>query len=322
MRIIFFLMLALSLHAKKAPLEHFIQQPREGEVHSPWLTGPLLAPSSLTIPPGHYNIEPYIFISAKTAQYGSDWKPVKVETFWNNSFQPLLQFGLTKWLDFQLSPSLFYNYTKGAAQWGIGDMPILFDFQLYKRGKHPTDWIMGLKLALTETIPIGKYQKLNPKKLGTDVGGGGSWQTALGLVWGNMFYLGRNHFLTARFSFQYTLPAPVHVKRLNAYGGDASTNGTVYPAQFFQMDIGTELTLTQNWAFAMDIVGNWTGRTRFKGQTTSPNTAPSSAQFSLAPAIEYNWSSRLGIIFGPWFTVAGRNSSKFIKGVFALNYYH
>lgn len=316
------ILLIFSLHAIHVPTYHRLKKnPLYPNIETPWFTGPLLAPSGMVVQGGDYNFEPYIYAVANTGKYGPDWKTTKTETFWNNYFQPSLQFGLTSWLDFQFNPTLFYNYTKGAAKWVFGDMPVGFDVQLYKHGEHITDWIMGLKLVLKETIPFGKYQKLNAKKLGTDVGGGGSWQTGLGLVWGNVFYLGGNHFLTWRTLFQYTLPAPTRVKGLNAYGGGPGTNGTSYPAQSFQIDTAVEITLSRNWVFAMDMVGTWTGKTRFKGKTTVANTAPPSAQFALAPAIEYNWNSSLGIIFGPWFTIAGRNSIQFASGVFALNYY-
>ena len=154
------------------------------------------------------------------------------------------------------------------------------------------------------------------------MGGQGSWQTAFALVWGNLFHLMRNHFISWRTSFQYTLPAPVHVKNLNAYGGAKGTKGTVYPAQNFSIDTAVEISFTRNWAFAMDFVGSWSGKTRFKGKATAPNTSPASAQFSLGPAIEYNWSADIGIIFGPWFTIAGRNTPQFTSAVFAFNYYH
>ncbi len=310
-----------SLQAKKAPVREFADF-EKGALEAPWLTGPLLAPSGLTMPPGRYDIEPSFFFIANTGQYNAHWESVERETFWNNYFQPQIQFGLTSWMDFQFIPTLIYNYTEGAGKWGVGDMPIIFGVQLYKGGGNITDWIPDLKLALKELIPIGKYQNLNPQKLNTDMMGEGSWQTALALVWGNLFYLGKGHFLTARIAFQYVLPAPTHVKNLNAYGGGPGTDGTVYPAESFNFDIGMELTLTQSWVFALDIVGDWSGRTRFKGETTVSNTSPASTQFSLAPAIEYNWNANLGIIFGPWFTVAGRNAGKFTSGLFSLNYYH
>ena len=291
-------------------------------VQSPWFTGPLLAPSALTIPPGHFNIEPYIYINANTGHYNSNWKRTKIETFWVNEFQPSLQFGLNNWLDFQFNPTLIYNYTKGAGKWVLGDMPIGFDFQLFHTSKIITQWNTAIKLALKLVVPLGKYQRLDPKKLLTDVGGQGSWQTGVGLIWGNVFYLGGNHFVTWRNSFLYQLPAPVHVKNLNAFGGGPGTNGTAYPAQNFQFDTAIEINLNRNWAFAMDILGSWYGKARFKGKTLFPMTAPPSVQFSLAPALEYNWSANIGIIFGSWFSVAGRNAVQFTSGVVAFNYYH
>jgi hypothetical protein len=308
------------LHSIQIPVHQYA--PIHPTVDPPWFTGPLLAPSGVTIPPGHCNIEPYIYSVAITGAYNKDWKPLKSETFWNNYFQPSLQFGINNWLDFQFNPTLFYNYKEGAAKWVLGDMPIGFDIQLYHPKRTLTQWNVAIKLALKEIIPLGKYQNLDPKKFRTDVGGGGTWQTGLGIVWGNIFYIGGNRFITWRNSFQYILPAPVRVKNFNAYGGSKGTKGTVYPAQNFQYDTAIEISITRRWVFAMDFVGTWTGKTRFKGKTSLPVSSPRSLQFSLAPAIEYNWNDSIGIIFGPWFTIAGKNAVKFISGVFAFNYYH
>ncbi|HSX10387.1 MAG TPA: hypothetical protein VLF94_01535 [Chlamydiales bacterium] len=317
------LFLPFFLHASKVPFHsYFSKQTDQLEVEAPWFTGPLLASSGFTLPPGQFYFEPYIFATANTGIYNSDWKAVKIETLWINFFQPEFEFGLTDWMDFQIDPTLYYNYTNGAAKWVVGDIPVVFDFQLYRRGANITDWTMGLKFAISETIPIGKYQNLDPKKRLTDMGGMGSWQTALSLVWGNLFYLGRQKFLTWRTQFQYTIPSPVHVKNFNVYGGGHGTHGTIFPAQSFLVDTALELTLSRNWVFAIDLVGRWAGRNHFKGKTIVPMSFPSSAQFSIAPAIEYNWNADLGIIFGPQITIAGRNSAQFVSGIFAFSYYH
>lgn len=322
---IFLLFFPFWLCADKVPYHDYLHvEPNAPEVEAPWFTGPLLAPSGQTIPPGHWNFEPYVYVVANTGHYGHDWKSTQIDTFWNNYFQPSIQVGINSWLDFSFNPTLFYNYNskQGAAKWAFGDMPIAFDIQLYRYDGKVTDWIPAVKLTLKETLPLGKYQNLNPKKGGTDVGGLGSWQTSVVLVFGNLFYLGGTHFMTWRTALQYTLPAPVHVKNLNAYGGGRGTRGTVYPAQNVQIDTAIEVNLSRNWAFAMDFLGSWSGKTRFKGRATGPVKAPPSAQFSLAPALEYNWSAEIGLIFGAWFTIAGRNAPQFFDGVFAFNYYY
>ncbi len=320
--LILVLFFSLCLFADKAPYRHYIEEQPTEAVQPPWFTGPLLAPSALTIPPGHWDLEPYFFAVANKGRYGPDWKARDIPTYWNNYFQPEFSVGINTWLDFQITPTLFYNYTRGTGKWVCGDTPINFDIQLFRYSALVTQWSTAIKLVLRETLPIGKYQNLNPKKRGTDIGGFGSWQTGLGLVWGNLFYLGGIHFLSWRTSLEYTLPAPTRVKNLNAYGGGQGTRGTVYPAQNLTLDTAIELSLTRNWVFAMDFVGSWSGKTRFKGTTVRPMKARSSVQFSLAPAIEYNWNANLGIIFGPWFTIAGKNAIQFIDGVFAVNIYY
>lgn len=288
---------------------------------SPWFTGPLLAPSAQTVSKGHFAIEPYVYIEANLGRYNNHWYPKKIETFWTNSSQTSILFGLNNWSDIALYPTVNYNYTCGAGKWGIGDLPVALDFQLYKQGDNSADWETALLLRIQEIFPIGKYRNLDPDKKLTDVGGEGSWQTAFILVWGSLFHLGNIYFVTWRTALQYTLPAPVHVKNFNAYGGGPGTNGTVYPAQNFQFDTAIEVNLGQTWVFAMDILGSWSKKVRFKGKSASSNTLPRAIQFSLAPAIEYNWNANLGIIAGCWFSVAGKNSNQFIDAVVAINYY-
>jgi len=293
-----------------------------GEIEAPWFTGPLISPSSTAVPLGHFNLETYFYATANTASYNDHWKADEMNTLWNISFLPQWQIGLTPWMDIQLNPVFFYSFTEGAASWGFSDLQAQFDFQLYKTKNKVTEWNSSLKLAVIEIFPCGKYQNLNPKKLSTDIGGAGSWKSALGLVWGNLFYFGKEHFLSTRCSVQYGYSLPVHVKNLNAYGGGSGTKGTVYPGQTFQFDLAGEYSFTKNWVFAMDIFGTWSAKSRFSGTSAVKNTLNSSFQLSLAPAIEYNWNSQLGIIFGPWFTVAGLNAYQFATGIFALNYYY
>ncbi len=317
--LIFIWIFIWSLQAVQIPSHHIY--PPHKELLAPWFTGPLLAPSAQTIPKGHVGIEPYVYIGAITGRYDNNWHAKKIEALWINSLQISILGGVNDWIDLAFYPTLFYNHTHGASKWVVGDFPIAIDFQLYKHGTNLTDWGTALLLRIQETFPIGKYRNLNPHKKFTDVGGEGSWQTAFVLVWGNLFHLSDIYFMTWRTAFQYILPAPTHVKNLNIFGGGPGTNGTAYPAQSFQLDTAIEITLSQNWAFAMDIVGLWAKKVRFQGKTFLKNTLPASVQFSLAPAIEYNWNANLGLIAGCWFSIAGKNSIRFVDAVIAINYF-
>ncbi|HEX2583220.1 MAG TPA: transporter, partial [Chlamydiales bacterium] len=122
-------------------------------------------------------------------------------------------------------------------------------------------------------------------------------------------------------SAQYAISSLVYVRGANAYGGDSSTNGLVRPGNAVQLIVSFEYTLTQNWALALDTYYQHLNRSTFSGNSDGKKVgAPSSEQFSLAPAIEYNFSKKLGIIGGVWFSVASRNTPQFISGVLNLTY--
>ena len=293
----------------------------KGDTEIPWLTGPLLAPTPLVVPLGHFYFEPYQYLIADTGKYDGDWKPVKGDTLWTSSFQPFMQIGLASWLDLALAPALNYNYTKGAGDWAFSDLPVLLEIQLHRSSLD--EWWPDVKLALKEFFPTGKYRRLDPKKKGTDIGGGGSFQTGLNLVVGKLIHLKGIHFMTARLSLLYTIPSAVRLKGLSAYGGASDTNARLFPGQSLLADLAFEISLSQNWALACDFVGIWAGKTCYSGYPgrAAALGSGSSVQYQIAPAFEYNWSSNIGIIAGGWFTVGGRNSPRFAGFSAAFSYY-
>jgi hypothetical protein len=94
----------------------------------------------------------------------------------------------------------------------------------------------------------------------------------------------------------------------------------VHPGNTFSSGVGIEVSMTQRWVLATDIVYKMQARTKFQGTTVAPVGGGFSDQLSLAPAIEYNWSPNLGAIVGAWFSVYGRNSPQFASGVCSLTY--
>ncbi len=296
-----------------------------------WVTGPLLTPSAVVVQRGHYNIEPYVYATANTAVYDNDWHSTSIPTLWTISSQTSLQVGVTDWLDFQVTPVLNWNHQRSAGYWALGDMVAQFDAQLYLAPLQKYSWVPSVRFTLKETIPVGKYRNLRLNKSRTDSSGFGSWVTTASLGFSKIVDLD-SHFLVYRlncnYSFYYT---PVHVTGLNAYGGGFGTNGTVYPGNTAQVQLGLEYTLTQNWVLALDMQGTWGATDRFTGDRGDEqrnnasliaiDSLRANIQYSLAPAIEYNWSGNLGLIAGVWFTVAGKNTAQFTSGVIALNYY-
>lgn len=303
------------------------QLPAEPPYPLPWLTGPLLTPSGHVIPVGHINMEPYLFGNIATGIYNSHWRPHSTPNFYNVNTQVPVQFGIFPRWDFQLTPSFSWNHFQNASHWEWNDLPFLFDFQIYYDSPTSLSGFPAVKLTFRANAPIGKYQHLNPNKKGTDIGGSGSWEPGIELTFSRLFHFTGVHYLATRLNFTYIVPTPVHVRGFNAYGGGHGTAGKAYPGATFVTLLGLEYTLAQKWALALDAVYAHGNRTHFSGQKGKTNgvtnsiSAPSSEQFSLAPAFEYNWNANCGLIAGCWFSVAGRNTARFVNPVIAINIY-
>jgi len=291
-----------------------------------WLTGPLIAPVGAVVPYGNFNIETYVYSTTNTGTYNSNWHAVSAahDTF---SLNPQFScfFGLTPWMDINIVPQFYYNTTNGAHSWDFGDLAVALDFQLLDPNYTP--YFPGIKFTIKEMFPTGPFQNLNPNKYMTDQSGAGTFGTTFNLVLYKVYHLTGEHFLSTTYSAAYTVTTPVNVHGFNTYGGGYGTNGYALPGDTFEAIISFELTLSQNWALALDNVYIHVDRTQFFGTSGTTATGalatvgtPSSEQISFAPAIEYNFSSNLGIIAGCWFTAWGRNSTEFISGVVNFTY--
>lgn len=285
----------------------------------PWLTGPLLAPSARVVTIGHVNLEPYLFYIVADGMYDNDWNAQSLPTF--NQIRPQLQYkiGLSEKVDLTGAIQSVVSWSQGKSGSTFGDLPIGFDFQIYKGSE--TSPLTYAKFTVQEVFPTGKYQNLNPRKLGTDAGGQGAYFTAFGLTCSKLTRFSAGRYLEWRANITALFAPRVHVRGLNAYGGAPGTKGKVSLGPSYNFVTSIQYTMSKKWTFACDFQASYSGRERFKGRTDVFVGSSWSSQLSLAPAIEYNWSESMGIIVGSWFSLAGRNSPRFYSGVAAYNYY-
>ena len=296
------------------------------EEEGPWFTGPLISPSAQSVPFGYTNIEPYFFATVITGRYDEKWKAISEPNFYSYVWQVVWQLGLTEFMDFFASPTVFYNRTRGESSAEFGDLSLGFDFQVVQES--PANYLPSVKFSLRENFPTGRYNRLNAKKKGTDVSGTGAYTTSFALAVGRLFKLSHVNYLNVRVASVYSIPTHVHVHNLSAYGGGLGTRGKVNVGNALSNFFAFELSLSRNWVFSADLTAFYTNKSKFHGNKgfIAPHVPAkvgfhSSSQYSTAPAIEYNWSAQLGMIAGVWFTFAGRNTSRFTSGVIALNYY-
>ncbi len=293
---------------------------------SPWFTGSLLSPSAQTTPAKHGTIESYFGFFAFTGLYTKNWATKTFPNFYSTNLYISTSYGLTSFLDIGATLNVSYQFTQGQQSTQFGDIPFGIGIQLLTEDQN--SWLPSIKLGLRATAPTGKYNNLNPNKLQTDSVGYGTWAPRSCLTVGKLLKLNSIHFLSYRVSFNYTVPTPVNAKNFTFYGGVPGTRGTIYLGNTFWTDLALEYNFNQKWAFALDLYYQHFNKNRFSGKTgfIAPGipaslTYPSIDAFSLAPALEYNWSANVGLIGGVWFSVAGRNSARFLAGSLAINIY-
>lgn len=314
----------------------------EGEIESgqaiqPWFTGPILTTSGEIVPLGHFAMQPYIYGIARTAFYNDHWKSEPIDTLATLQFRMPTWIGLTSWADVKITPVWVWNHRHHQSQWNLGDWIAQIDIQLYQSSLPYRNWLPSIKVSIRETFPTGKYQKLDPKKLGTDGSGRGTFATTFSLDASKILHFSNYHFLDLRANFSYSIPTKIHVKGYNQYGGGLRTNGTISPEKIFIARFAFEYSLDRNWVICCDLEGVFDSKVTFKG---NPGKQPSNdglfnptgvpavnelkpaVQYSVAPGIEYNWSEDLGLLAGVWLSFAGKNSSNFTTGVLSLNYFH
>ncbi len=309
---IFFLLIYISIFADEVQVMDFSPHP------IPWFTGPLLAPSARVIPPKHLKVKIHWDSYITFGKYNSHWQTASIENFYSEEIRIQFKVGLIKRVEFQIEPSIIYQKTDGENAVNFGDLPLGLNVQIL--GPYTIHGEPNLKLSLLANAPTGKYQHLNGHKKQTDATGSGCWFPGLGLNLSQLWYFSDHHYLQLRAMFHYRFGVPVHVKGNNSYGGDASTRGTVYPGNYFIFDTALLYSFTQNWAGSCDFRYRHQNSNRYSLRGVKPASS-SGEEFSLAPALEYNFSKKLGIIGGLWFTIAGRNVAQFINGILSLTAY-
>lgn len=286
----------------------------QAAIASPWLTGPLLAPSGKTIPAGHANFEPYGFYTSYPGN------------FHNIEATPILTVGLTNFMDIQTSLPYDYSWVHDHHGSNIGDYSLGLGFQLLRQQENT--WMPDLRFVIQEVFPTGRFENLDPNDVGTDQTGIGAYQTYLGLNFQKTFLVNQDHYLRSRLSIVGAKANDVHVRGFNAFGGGTNAEGDVNPGHSYSIDLAFEYTLTQNWVPVFEVLYAHSSSSMFSGNpgftpggTLASIGGSGGQQVSLAPALEYNFNERFGIIGGLWFSVTGPHAATFTTGAIAINCY-
>ncbi|WP_233842808.1 transporter [Dyella sp. 2HG41-7] len=282
-----------------------------------WWTGPMLANSAETLPPGHFLFEPYLY----------DIRSPHNDSFGSRTY---ILYGLVNRLSVGVIPVFGYNKVSNgpnSSGVGVGDITVQAQYRLTEF--QPGSWMPTTAIQLQETLPTGKYDQLGNRP--SDGLGSGAYSTTVAVNSQMYFWLPNGRILRTRFDVSESFSQHAHVKGVSVYGTDNAFRGNVQPGNEFEADLAFEYSLTERWVLATDLVYNHNGNTRVTGldfvdpinlpfpQNIHVNSGTSSS-FGVAPAIEYSWTPAIGVLLGTRIIFGGHNAVGTVTPAIAINY--
>ncbi|HEY6517490.1 MAG TPA: hypothetical protein VIY50_15210 [Steroidobacteraceae bacterium] len=296
-------------------------------VDEAWWTGPILAPNASTLPQGHWLFEPYFYDVMTYGQYDRNGSLQSTSAAHDFGSQSYIEYGLVDRFTLGLIPRFgLHESSAGQDSSGvaIGDTTLQGAFGLTQF--HPGSWLPSTSIVIGETLPTGKYDRLNGQTDGAL--GSGAYSTTVSLYSQTYFWMPNGRILRSRLDLSYQVYRWAQVHDVSVYGTGDGFDGRARPGPSFVGTLSFEYSVTQKWVLANDFDWEHDGNTRVAGGYPPTTTgglpylvqeSGSDSIFYLAPAVEYNWSDRMGVIAGARVAVAGRNTGATVTPVFAIN---
>ncbi len=292
-----------------------------------WWTGPMLAPSAAALPQGHVLIEPYLFDVMSDGRFDANGRRQSTPGEHDIGSLTYMLYGLTDQVTIGMIPRFFYNEPAGAlnsSHPGFGDLTLQAGFGVTRfEDGHRTP---AISVVLDETLPTGRYQRL---ARASDGFGAGAYTTALSVYTQDYLWMPNGRILRVRLDLTYSLSSSVGLNDASVYGTPRGFSGRAYPGNSFTVDAAAEYSVTRNWVLALDVVYQHQGDTLVRGEVSPLTGGPAGGSFSansgsgyslqLAPAIEYNLNSRIGVLLGVRIIAAGRNTTASVTPAVAVN---
>jgi long-subunit fatty acid transport protein len=276
-------------------------------------TGTLLS-SGPPLPQGALIVQPYLVQTQVTGRYDIDGRRHDVDGV-ADDWRVLLPmtYGVTDRFTIGATLRGIHARTDQAERrWAMGDTGLFGQYNLYKGTgvARPT-----LAVGVRQNMPTGRHDQLDRRGL-ADATGSGAAFTMLG-VYGQAYFLPERN-LRARVNLHYRVPgAGVTVNDRSGYGTVAGQKGRVHLGSAFQALAGAEYSFNPKWVLAADVLYERAQGDTLHRRTDTPSgvyredvQGESSWRLSVAPAVEYHPSSKVGIIGGALVSVDGRNSAE------------
>ncbi len=284
-------------------------------------TGPLVT-GAPPLPKGLLNVEPYLINTRVVGVYDRDGRRHDVDGVPDSwTLAVPMAYGVADRLTLGATFSAGLASTlSGNRSWQMGDTGVSMSYLLAKRDAHNAT----LTVALKQNLPTGRHDRLDRDNL-AEATGSGAATTRVALL-GQAYFLPRRN-LRARINVSWRLPGShASLDGESAYGTSAGFDGRVELQGASQASLGVEYGLNPRWVLATDLVYERDHGAHLHGTIRSDagplaydRALPSSWRASLAPAVEYHWNERIGLIAGAFVSFDGRNSAAVFSPQVALN---
>jgi hypothetical protein len=282
-----------------------------------WWTGPLLAASASTLPQGHFLVEPYLFDVITYGRHDADGHRLSAPHENDFGSQSYVLYGVTDRISAGVIPRFGYEKTTGGPSstgLQVGDLTLQAQYRLTQF--HAGSWVPTLSFVVGETLPTGKYDRLDQHP--GDGFGAGAYTTILSLYSQEYFWLGNGRILRTRLDLSYGLSSQVGLRGVSVYGTGTGFTGHAQPGDTFTADVSWEYSVTRNWVLALDVVYERDASTTVTGNSLRASSGMSRS-VAFAPALEYNFNARIGLIAGARVIPIGRNTGISVTPVAAIN---
>jgi hypothetical protein len=314
-------LLAAAIFAMATPALAISEAPQRQGLDEAWWTGPLLASGASTLPQGHILVEPYLYDAKPFGRFDADGKRRSASDEDNIGSSSYLLYGVTDTLTAGFIPHL--GYRRAGGRWsqglGLGDLTAQAQYRLlkYEEGRH----VPTLSVMVQENLPIGRHDNLDDRP--NDGFGSGAYATTVGVNSQSYFWTPKGRILRTRLNFQYTRSDRAKVRGASVYGTPSGFMGKAQPGDSFLANLAFEYSMTKNWVAALDVAWQRDATTKVTGTLGGSGFErryPVSKALILAPAVEYNFNSQVGVIVGTRIVPAGRNVTASVTPAVAVNW--
>jgi hypothetical protein len=294
--------------------------PGDSTVQAQWFTGTLETPSPALSKAGLVAVEPYVIYQQNTGSYDTKGIHQAVSNdIRQTDSENLFKYGITNRLTFQALPTFAHVWNDNASVTGVNDLPVELQYRF--NDKNNETGFPSVTASIGMSLPIGKYQRLN---VGLDGLGSGAYTLTEQVLLQSLFETPHHHPVRVRLYGSVLEPvANVALHGMSVYGTSQGFVGHASPGMAGNFGFGGGYCLTQRWVIAFDIVQKFAHGSRIEGADALGNSVNTkqfgSARTGIAPAVEYNFSSHVGLIGGVELSVLGRNMSSYVAPQIALS---